>query len=131
MSEQRTVLIVDDSKRFSGTTPFEPEFQVWRADSEDSALACLRGQAASAFTDATTLGDTLKQRLTLMRAWSEFFNGYPLLLLPVSAETAFPVDLDLDGPEGYARVWQAQIPQIAPPLMGLPAPFAMRTQAIQ
>lgn len=89
-------------------------------EGDAGALACLRGQAAAAFTDATTLGDTLKQRLTLMRAWSEFFNSYPVLLLPVSAETAFPVDLDLQGAEGYERVWRAQIPQIAPPLMGLP-----------
>lgn len=99
-------------------------------EGDPGALACLRGQAATAFTDATTLGDTLKQRLTLMRAWSEFFNGYPLLLLPVSAETAFPVDLDLDGPEGYARVWQAQIPQIAPPLMGLPG-LAVTTARVE
>lgn len=89
-------------------------------EGDAGALACLRGQAAAAFDDATTLGEVLKQRLTLMRAWNEFFNGYPLLLLPVSGETAFPVDLDLQGPDGYARVWRAQLPQIAPPLMGLP-----------
>ena len=51
-------------------------------------------------------------------------------MLPVSAETAFPVDLDLDGPEGYARVWQAQIPQIAPPLMGLPG-LAVTTARVE
>ena len=89
-------------------------------EGDAGALTCLRGQAAAAFTDAATLGDTLRQRLTVMRAWNEFFNSYPLLLLPVSGETAFPVDLDLQGREGYARVWQAQVPQIAPPLMGLP-----------
>lgn len=84
------------------------------------ALTCLRGQAATEIRSEIELGDLLKQRVTLMRDWNEFFNGYPLLLLPVSAETAFPADLDLQGDEAYARVWRAQLPQIAPPLMGLP-----------
>ena len=89
-------------------------------EGDAGALACLRGQAGAEIHTPIELGDLLRQRVTLMRDWSAFFNGYPLLLLPVSAETAFPVDLDLQGDAAHARVWRAQIPQIAPPLMGLP-----------
>ena len=89
-------------------------------EGDAGALACLRGQAGAEIRSAVELGDVLRQRTMMMRTWNEFFVGYPLLLLPVSAETAFPVDLDLQGDEAYARVWRAQIPQIAPPLMGLP-----------
>ncbi len=89
-------------------------------EGDPGALACLRGQAAVAIRSDVELGDVLRQRATLMRAWNEFFERYPLLLLPVSAETAFPVDLDLQGDAAFARVWRAQLPQIAPPLMGLP-----------
>jgi amidase len=90
-------------------------------EGDPGAIACLRGQAqALAGFDAGVLSDTLKRRVTLMRLWSEFFNGYPLLLLPVSTEVPFPVDLDMRDAAGYARVWRAQTPMVAPPLMGLP-----------
>ena len=46
---------------------------------------------------------------------------YPVVLLPVSAELPFPDDLDLQGPQAYARVWRAQMPMIALPVTGLPA----------
>jgi amidase len=90
-------------------------------EGDPGAIACLRGQAAAlADFDAALLSTTLQRRVALMRLWSEFFKDYPLLLLPVSAEPPFPVDLDLVDGTGYARVWRAQLPMVGPPLMGLP-----------
>ncbi len=45
----------------------------------------------------------------------------PVLLMPVSAELPFPDGLDLRDDASFARVWRAQLPQIAIPFMGLPA----------
>ena len=41
--------------------------------------------------------------------------------MPVSAELPFAQDQDLKGPEAIARLWEAQVPQIGIPLLGLPA----------
>ena len=47
------------------------------------------------------------------------FEGQ-VLLMPVSAELPFPDGLDLRDDASFARVWRAQLPQIAIPFMGLP-----------
>ena len=41
--------------------------------------------------------------------------------MPVSAELPFRKDEDLEGPATLTRLWNAQLPQIAIPLLGLPA----------
>jgi len=41
--------------------------------------------------------------------------------IPVSGELPFPDHLDRKDAESFARVWRAQLSQIAIPLMGLPA----------
>ena len=84
--------------------------------------AALRGQAAVAATITTSeeLSAVLLRRATAARRWRVFLAEHPVVLLPASAELPFPADLDLTGPEGYARVWEAQIPMVAPPFVGLP-----------
>ena len=50
-----------------------------------------------------------------------FFENYAVLLMPVSGELPFPDQLDLQATTRRSRrVWQAQMPQIAIPFMGLP-----------
>jgi amidase len=44
-----------------------------------------------------------------------------VLLMPVSGELPFPDQLDRKDDASFARVWRAQLPQIAIPFMGLPA----------
>jgi amidase len=44
-----------------------------------------------------------------------------VLLTPVSGELPFPDHLDRKDEASFARVWEAQLPQIAIPFMGLPA----------
>ncbi|MGF6665128.1 amidase [Paraburkholderia atlantica] len=64
--------------------------------------------------------DSLVKRTTLMRQWRTFFDRYPVLVLPVSAELPFPDDLDREGIAGFERVWESQLTMRALPAMGLP-----------
>ena len=68
----------------------------------------------------TSLMDALQQRLRLAREWQQFLSAYPVLLCPVSAEAPFPDMLDVESPAAFARVLEAQMTQIALPLMGMP-----------
>jgi amidase len=68
-----------------------------------------------------SLMEALQQRLRLAREWQLFLAERRLLLCPVSAEAPFPDQLDVESPQAFARVLQAQMTQIALPLMGMPA----------
>ena len=68
----------------------------------------------------TSLMEALQQRLRLAREWQLFLAQYPLLLCPVSAEKPFPDQLDVESTQSFARVLEAQMTQIALPLMGMP-----------
>ena len=65
--------------------------------------------------------DALIEREQFLRLWQIFLEDYPLILMPSSAEPAFPNNLDLQGYEAYERIWKAQLPQLAIPVLGLPA----------
>ena len=64
--------------------------------------------------------DTLQTRLTFTRKWQLFLKDYPVLLCPVSAELPFPDLLDVQSPDAFRRVIEAQLTQVGLPLMGLP-----------
>lgn len=70
--------------------------------------------------DLNMVLDCLQRRVTLGREWNIFFEKYPLILCPISGEPPFPNNLDVESSDGFDRVAEAQIPQIAPPLLGLP-----------
>ena len=65
--------------------------------------------------------DTLQARVGLSRQWLRFLDEYPVLLCPVSAELPFPDLLDVESPDAFARVMEAQLLQMALPFMGLPS----------
>jgi len=65
--------------------------------------------------------ETLRVKAALTRQWRLFLTEYPILLCPVSAELPFPDQLDVESPQAFARVMEAQLLQIALPFMGLPA----------
>ena len=67
-----------------------------------------------------SLMEALQQRITLAREWQLFLSMYPVLLCPVSAEPPFPDMLDIESPASFRRVLEAQMTQIALPLMGMP-----------
>lgn len=100
---------------------YEAQLEAAEREGDPGALACLRGNRSKVFPfDATTLSKILTRRATLTREWLVFLEKYPVLLMPVSGELPFPDQLDRKDEASFARVWQAQVPQIAIPFMGLP-----------
>ena len=67
-----------------------------------------------------SLMEALQQRVALAREWQLFLAQYPILLCPVSAEPPFPDMLDVESPASFRRVLEAQMTQIALPLIGIP-----------
>jgi amidase len=61
------------------------------------------------------------RRGTLVIQLQRFLQDHPLLLLPVSAEQAFPQDLDVENVKSNRRVMEAQWPMLSIPLLGFPA----------
>jgi amidase len=101
---------------------YEAQLDAAEREGDSGALACLRGNKAKVFPfDAASFSKALTRRATLTREWLQFFESYAVLLMPVSAELPFPDGLDLRDDASFARVWRAQVPQIAIPFMGLPA----------
>jgi amidase len=100
---------------------YEAQLAAAEREGDPAALACLRGNRARVFPfDAADFSRALTRRATLTREWLQFFEDYAVLLIPVSAELPFPDGLDLKDEASFARVWRAQLPQIAIPFMGLP-----------
>ena len=91
------------------------------AEGDPGALAVMHGvrEAAEALP-ADVIAATLTRRNTVVRAWVQFLAQYPILLVPVSGELPFPDGLDMQGPEGWRRVIEAQLIQTGLPLMALP-----------
>jgi amidase len=101
---------------------YEAQLDAAEREGDPGALACLRGNRAKVFPfDVSTLSGVLTRRATLAREWLLFFETYSVLLMPVSGELPFPDGLDLRDDASFARVWRAQLTQIAIPFMGLPA----------
>src|SRR5216684_2494886 len=101
---------------------YEAQLNAAEREGDPGALACLRGNKPKVFPfDAASFSKALTRRATLTREWLQFFETYAVLLMPVSAELPFPDGLDLHDQASFTRVWQAQLPQIAIPFMGLPA----------
>ncbi len=100
---------------------YEAQLEMAEREGDPGALACLRGNRAKVFPfDGPALSKALTRRLTLTRQWLGFFEKFAVLLMPVSGELPFPDQLDRKDDASFARVWHAQLPQIAIPFMGLP-----------
>jgi amidase len=100
---------------------YEAQLEMAEREGDPGALACLRGNRAKVFPfDGAALSQALTRRATLTREWLQFFETYAVLLMPVSGELPFPDHLDRKDEVSFARVWHAQLPQIAIPFMGLP-----------
>jgi amidase len=65
--------------------------------------------------------EALQRRVTLAREWEIFLSQHPIFLCPVSGEPPFPDQLDVESPEAFRRVAEAQMTQIGLPFMGMPA----------
>ena len=100
---------------------YEAQLAFAEREGDPGALACLRGNRAKVFPfDVSTLSAVLTRRATLARQWLQFLNKYAVVVMPVSGELPFPDQLDRKDDASFARVWRAQLSQIAIPFMGLP-----------
>ena len=100
---------------------YEAQLEAAEREGDPGALACLRGNRSKVFPfDAAAFSKALTRRLTLAREWLLFFEKYAVVVMPVSGELPFPDHLDRKDDASFARVWHAQMPQIAIPFMGLP-----------
>jgi amidase len=102
---------------------YEAQLEMATREGDPGALACLNGNRAKVASfdgQAAALSKALTRRATLTRQWLELFEKYAVLLIPVSGELPFPDHLDRKDEASFARVWHAQLPQIAIPFMGLP-----------
>jgi amidase len=101
---------------------YEAQLDAAEREGDPGALACLRGNRTKVQPfDAAAFSKALTRRATLTREWLRFFETYSVLVMPVCAELPFPDGLDRRDDASFARVWRAQLPQIAIPFMGLPA----------
>lgn len=71
--------------------------------------------------DLAGLSDALARRMVLVRQWQLFFESYPVVLLPISAELPFQAEQDLRSEPCFWRIWEAQLPQVGLSLIGIPA----------
>jgi len=100
---------------------YEAQLAAAEKEGDGGALTCLRGNRAKVFPfDQAAFSKALIRRATLTREWLQFFETYAVLLIPVSGELPFPDNLDCKDDASFARVWRAQLPQIAIPFLGLP-----------
>ena len=100
---------------------YEAQLATAEKEGDPGALACLRGNRAKVTPfDQADFSKALTRRATLSREWLLFLEKYPVLLMPVSGELPFPDQLDIKDDASFARVWHAQLTQIAIPFLGLP-----------
>jgi amidase len=100
---------------------YEAQLEAAEKEGDPGALACLRGNRTKVFPfDQAAFSKALTRRATLAREWLQFLETYAVLLIPVSGELPFPDNLDRRDEASFARVWHAQLTQIAIPFMGLP-----------
>jgi len=100
---------------------YETQLATAEKEGDPGALACLRGKRKDVFPfDQADFSRALTRRATLLREWSLFLEKYAVLIMPVSGELPFPDHLDRKDDASFARVWRAQLAQIAIPFMGLP-----------
>jgi amidase len=100
---------------------YEAQLAAAEREGDPGALACLRGNRAKVFPfDAAAFSHALTRRATLARQWLEFLEKYAVVVMPVSGELPFPDGLDRKDEASFARVWRAQLPQVAIPFLGLP-----------
>jgi len=104
--------------------PYAAPFAAAAKEGDPGANAVLAAMRSVWKTEDVTLADftaALARRNTLVRAWMQFLEGYPVALLPVSATLPFRDGADLEGAEAFARLCEAQLVQIGLPALGLPA----------
>ena len=88
---------------------------------DDAVRAAIGTQRQQASTlDLAGYMNALSLRTTLLREWQQFFERYPLLLMPVSWQRPFLIDADRQGADVARSILDAQSPLLATAILGLP-----------
>ncbi|KAA8611206.1 amidase [Salipiger aestuarii] len=91
-------------------------------EGDAGAIALLTHYAdRAAQIDVKRFGELFIRRAALIRAWRAFLADYPVVLMPNCAELPFRQDQDLEGSDMIAHLWDVMLPQIAIPVLGIPA----------
>ncbi|MGX1309845.1 amidase [Amorphus suaedae] len=92
------------------------------ADLGDSALKRARAStmATARQLDLPGAVDAYRLRAAWLRDWQQFLQTYPLVLMPVSRQLPFPIDLDQQGDDVVREMLAAQAPLLAISVLGLP-----------
>ena len=91
-----------------------------KEDDPDANFVFAQLEALAGEPDLNAIMDILQARAALTRQWQVFLNDYPVLICPASAELPFPDLLDVESPDAFRRIAEAQLTMIAIPFMGLP-----------
>ncbi len=86
----------------------------------DAVFVFTQMEALCPQPDLNAFMDALQKRATFVRQWMEFFERFPLAITPVSGELPFRDQEDVESPEAFRRIMEAQLTQVGLPLMGLP-----------
>lgn len=113
--------------------PAALQAMLWLAESRRGLNAALRQEAdpdaAFVFAQMEALCpapgldafmDGLQKRATFLRQWMEFLERFPVAIMPVSGELPFRDHEDVESPEAFRRIMEAQLTQVGLPLLGLP-----------
>jgi amidase len=121
----------------AGTPPLrEParlQAMLWLAESRRGTNAALHqeGDADALFVfaqmealcpepDLNAFMDALQRRAGFVREWTTFFERFPVAITPVSGRLPFRDQEDVESPEAFRAIMEAQLTQVGLPLMGLP-----------
>jgi amidase len=86
----------------------------------DASFVFAQMEALCPAPDLDAFMDGLQKRATFVRQWMEFHERFPVAIMPVSGELPFRDNEDVESPEAFRRIMEAQLTQLGLPLMGLP-----------
>ncbi|GGJ39699.1 amidase family protein [Neoroseomonas lacus] len=86
----------------------------------DASFVFAQMEALCPQPDLNGFMDALQKRSFFVRQWMEFFERFPVAITPVSGELPFRDQEDVESPEAFRRIMEAQLTQVGLPLMGLP-----------
>lgn len=112
-AELQILLWMSEARR-NGIEIFE------REDDPDATFVFGEFQRNNPSPDIDGFLDLLHSRSRFTRQWLEFLEDFPVVLTPVSAETPFKDNVDVESSESFARVIESQMTQIGLPFMGIP-----------
>ncbi len=114
--------------------PMQHQIQFWMSEyaldqgqgirAENDPDANFVSEQLMSIYEPTTLSSLMlimQARVGLLRKWQQFFQQYPILICPPSAELPFKDQLDVESPESFRHVLEAQMTQIGIPFIGVPA----------